>query len=329
MNASELRPMSLGEVLDRTFSLYRQHFLLFVGVMAIPMLIGVAMNLFLFAVQGSPLPIMQPVGGAGNSEQVAGLVGQVLLGFWAAALIFWVVYGIALGATTVAVSEVYLGRSSTIRHAYDKIRGKFWRVMDLLISVLLRLVGALLLALFGGLFLVGVLAASLSFLGQIVAAIVAGLSAFVVVAGAFALVVFLMLRYGVSLPALILENVKAQQAMKRSVVLTKGRRGQIFLIGVLTTIISYIAVLVFQGPFWVASLIMAEQGSVPFWLNSMAAVATGLGGAVTGPLLMIALVVFYYDLRVRKEAFDLQLMMEALDHSPKPTPMPSKAGGNQ
>ena len=32
MAALDLRPLSLGELLDRTFFLYRRHFLLFVGI---------------------------------------------------------------------------------------------------------------------------------------------------------------------------------------------------------------------------------------------------------------------------------------------------------
>ncbi len=36
MTALDLRPLSLGELLDRTFFLYRRHFLLFVGIAAIP-----------------------------------------------------------------------------------------------------------------------------------------------------------------------------------------------------------------------------------------------------------------------------------------------------
>ena len=36
MAALDLRPLSLGELLDRTFFLYRRHFLLFVGIAAIP-----------------------------------------------------------------------------------------------------------------------------------------------------------------------------------------------------------------------------------------------------------------------------------------------------
>lgn len=43
------------------------------------------------------------------------------------------------------------------------------------------------------------------------------------------------------------------------------------------------------------------------------AVAGFIAGVLTGPLATIAMSLVYYDERVRKEAFDLQLMMAALD----------------
>ncbi len=45
------------------------------------------------------------------------------------------------------------------------------------------------------------------------------------------------------------------------------------------------------------------------------AVTGGVGGAISGPLLVIALALLYYDTRVRKEGFDLQLMMDSLDEA--------------
>jgi hypothetical protein len=47
-------------------------------------------------------------------------------------------------------------------------------------------------------------------------------------------------------------------------------------------------------------------------------------GVLTGPLATIGIALVYYDERVRKEAFDLQLMMSSLDTpSPDfPTPAP-------
>ncbi len=45
-----------------------------------------------------------------------------------------------------------------------------------------------------------------------------------------------------------------------------------------------------------------------------------LSGVLVGPLVTIALALVYYDERVRKEAFDLQLMMQALDRNAPPAP---------
>ncbi len=44
------------------------------------------------------------------------------------------------------------------------------------------------------------------------------------------------------------------------------------------------------------------------WL-AMSQVGSFLAGVLVNPFLTIATAVFYYDLRVRKEAFDLQVMM--------------------
>jgi len=44
MTAFDLRPLSLGEILDRTFTLYRRNFLLFAGISAIPQTLVLAFN---------------------------------------------------------------------------------------------------------------------------------------------------------------------------------------------------------------------------------------------------------------------------------------------
>ena len=42
---------------------------------------------------------------------------------------------------------------------------------------------------------------------------------------------------------------------------------------------------------------------------------------LVGPLMTIALALLYYDERVRKEAFDLELMMAAIDRQREAEPM--------
>ena len=45
MAALDLRPLSLGELLDRTFFLYRRNFLLFFGLAVIPYVVLVVLGL--------------------------------------------------------------------------------------------------------------------------------------------------------------------------------------------------------------------------------------------------------------------------------------------
>src|ERR1700678_147669 len=45
LDAMELRPLSTGESLDRTFTLYRRNFLLFLGISAIPHVLVLVLNL--------------------------------------------------------------------------------------------------------------------------------------------------------------------------------------------------------------------------------------------------------------------------------------------
>lgn len=65
VETAELRPLSLGELLDRTFTLYRNNFWLFVGIMAVPAALGIPVsflalqfdvNLFANPAAGPPSP---------------------------------------------------------------------------------------------------------------------------------------------------------------------------------------------------------------------------------------------------------------------------------
>jgi len=71
--------------------------------------------------------------------------------------------------------------------------------------------------------------------------------------------------------------------------------------------------------------VMRVQGGLPSWLSLGMALSSLAGGIIAGPLLMIILVLFYYDLRIRKEAFDLQQMMAALPHQDSTSPSPGPA----
>lgn len=137
---------------------------------------------------------------------------------------------------------------------------------------------------------------------------------FAYIAG-LAFCVYFALRYAVSIPVLMIENLGVLATIRRSVLLTRGRRGQIFLALLVAGIIAGAGVAVFQWPFIIGMMVAAMRGHWTPWLAFASSVSGAVGSALTGPISMIATVLLYYDSRIRKEAFDLQFMMTSLDDS--------------
>jgi len=272
MTTPDLRPLSFGELLDRTFSLYRKNFWTFVGIMAIPQVFIVAASVLYQSMQTTAIAVR---------ARAPGMIG-VMFGYFAAAMlmtvVYFVVHTIALGATTIAVSELNLGHPVTIRAAYQRVRKRIGLLFRLIFSIYARVFGWAI---------------------TVVLAHVAILT---------------ILKYSLATPALLIENITAREALKRSRVLTKGQFGRIALAGILTLIVSWVIAFVIQGPFSAAAMLMVvNKVQPPAWLNLLSMIAGGLSGAFAGPFYAIALVLIYYDVRVRKEGYDLQLMVEALE----------------
>jgi len=315
MTTPELRPLSLGELLDRTFGYYRQHFWLFMGIMALPQVLNVALALALQMVQPTPV---SPTPSA-DPAMVLKQLGPTLVASFLFLIVFLVasllIYAVALGATTHALSEVHLGRTASVSSAYQSLRGKIWRLFGLVFLFIFIAVGVYVLVSGATILLGGIVGIGLGIVmgrGPLLVFVLTGLVILLLLAGVTLGAVFL-LRYAVAVPALVLEDIGIGQAMKRSASLTKGYRGQVFMIGTLMYVITLVVAVVFQAPFFVASVLLGFKLLMPLWLRIPYAITAGAGGALAGPFLMIALALAYYDTRVRKEGFDLQLMMAALD----------------
>lgn len=323
METAELRPLSLGELLDRTFTLYRANFWVFVGIMALPAALGIPTTFLLLQVNsalgitpGSPTPQ--------NPAAIFALLGWYVLIFAVGTVVYSLVYAIIAAAMTHAVSEAYLGRPPTIWAAYKSVRGKVWRLFGVALNVLIRLIGISILVtiIVGG---VGVLVIGATTLATrsvaagappAVIAIFVGLMALALYAVIIAAMAYLALRYAVSIQALVLENLGVLASIRRSVQLTRGRRGQVFVAMLLAFIISLVGSMVFYMPFYIPTMIMISRNHVvPSWLSLLSSMAAAIGSSITGPIFMIVLVLCYYDTRVRKEAFDLQFMMASLDRA--------------
>ena len=271
-----LRPMTLGQVLDTTFSLYKRNFWLFVGIMALPFLLVLLLQVGVAAFQTGAL--------AGTSRPATpGAIPGLLTGMIAGTIVFLLAYlflaGAAQAATIFAVSDLYLGRTASVRGSYRKVGGKAFRVILVLI-------------------LVG-LAVGVGFLLLIIPGFI------------------LLCRTAVAVPASMLEDTKPVGSIERSMQLTKGFAMQVFLIFLLVWVLSYIAVMIFELPFtYLQGAAVQAHQTLSFGMLALQHLSSFLSNVLVGPIGTIAFSLMYYNLRVRKEAFDIQHLMNSLPASP-------------
>jgi uncharacterized membrane protein YgcG len=152
----------------------------------------------------------------------------------------------------------------------------------------------------------------------------------VVALGLFLLIlpgIWLAVAFAVSVPALLLERVGPFAALGRSFRLVRGRWWATFgalLVGYV--LVGIIAALV-QGLIMVVPSVVADGNTL------VGAVSSVIGGTVaavlTTPYSAAVIALVYFDLRVRKEGLDLQLIAEGADVERDPdAPLPAPFAGS-
>jgi hypothetical protein len=271
----DLHPMTLGEVLDRTFTLYREHFGLFVGIAALPNLV---MLVFRFGVL-----LITRTTASGQAPNLAspGFLGGVVLGALGSVVLLLVLVGISQAATISAVSDLFLGRETSVRNSYAAAKGHILTVI-----VIMILSG---------------LATGIGFI-------------FLIIPG-----IYLACRLAVSVPVSVVENDSPVQSMERSMELTKDYAGQMFLLLLLVFVLTYVVAVLLQFPvmFFAISAAMAKH-QVSLGVTTYSYIAEFLSQVLVGPIGTISAALMYYNLRVRKEGFDIQHLMNSLGSVPRP-----------
>jgi len=107
----------------------------------------------------------------------------------------------------------------------------------------------------------------------------------------------------------VIEGKTAGAAMSRSKALAAGSVGRILGTLVLTFIILIVIQLVVDT---CVGLVAAMLHVGP----SLSALATGLANLLIYPFATVVITLLYYDLRIRKEGFDLEVMASELTPTP-------------
>jgi len=314
-----LRPMSTSQVLDRTFSLYRQNFLLFAGIAAVPPALLLLGQLGIVAAGA-----LSSFSGR-QSLQIAAVLGAVLAGIGLLGL--WIVgYALATGASVYAVSRVHLGYPAGIFDSYKLISPYLGRILGLVVLVFLAIGGVLL----AGVILVAVpmvLAGMAGAKTHSFAPGIAGVLAIIVAIPAVAVLgLYLSAKFSLAVPACVVEKLGVVDSIRRSWRLSEGSVLRLILVNILAGVISFGIGAVLSIPYFVGIVLFAAKKNpavlMPFVIWQY--VADFIARSIAFPIATIAVSLIYYDERVRKEAFDLQLMMEAIGRA-QPAPLQGEA----
>jgi len=312
-----LRPMSTGQLLDQTFALFRKNFLLFVGIATV----GPAANV-IFQLLTVGANVASPFGARRAATGIAA-GATLVLGMIAGYLIMLAGMAISHAATVKAVAAVHLGRETSVVGAYKALRGRILSLFGTFGLIALIVGAAAVVIVIVMSLIIGLMVAGRGARGTADPTAAAALGIVVIIAAvlAFALFIAIYVRYALAIQACVVEGLGPRASLKRSVFLSKGSRWRVVAIYLVFVLLSLI----------LGGGLGALAGGVGALLHNKIAAAVliylagFIAGSLTGPLATIGLSLLYYDERVRKEAFDLQLMLSSLEAPAAPMAVPAQA----
>jgi hypothetical protein len=320
-----LRPFTLGEILDRTAQLYRRSFWLFAGIAAVPIVVMLAIAVVAVVVA---LVAGFSLRSAIGSPVAAGLVAIVFV--LIALPIYIAAYVFCCAGVTQAAASAQRGEKLTIRAALASVLPRFWTYLGFLF------LQAVLVILIPG-SIAGAAAGTLFFLmarASMGASVALGFLIFFVVVAAVGVIAWLGLGYSMGMAVCVVERMSPWESMQRAMRLSKGTRGRIFVMFILVVCLGMVVSAIAYIPFVVVVAVLTASGTNLQSATSAIVVADVLNFVVNmtlqvalTPVSWIALVLFYYDQRIRKEGFDIERMMELAGMTQPLPAMPLSPGG--
>lgn len=283
-----LRPLSLGEILDRTFAIYRSRFWLFSGIAAIYAVSALVLQLLNLLVKHE---VIKHVGF--RSGSASELAGSGLLGF-----LLLMPYAVTQAATVFALGEVYLGKGTTAADSVRAVAGRWYRYVGIAVWISFSALWLpLLLWLPAAVLIFALKGSGLQWL--------AGLLFFLGFC-ALPFSVWAVLRNLLGVQVSVIEMATVRTAMKRSKLLTVGAKWRMVVVLLIMTALA-MTLGVMQIP--LAMVVMRAPLQEHTVAQAISLVLNALGQTVVTPVGLIGMSLVYFDQRVRQEGFDLLLML--------------------
>lgn len=299
-STTPLQPMRFIDILGGIFRLYRNHFRLFFGIAIVYLVSQLVFSIISRApIEGIMSIVINGFTTLGNS--------LVFLLFWAA--LFY------------ASAQAYLGNNITVRAAFGQALRRFWSYLGSTLLFGLLVLGSLMIVSMVGFYL---FAADLNlddlgpegiisfFLSSIVAIL------FIIIIG-MPVAIYFGVRWGFYPLAVLFEETTATNALRRSTGLIKGTWWRVFgiLLGILliATIIPF--VLHWATVFFISltGIVKTGEGSL---LNEVGRFSSLIQNFVAAPINIIGTTLLYFDLRVRKEGLNIEMITANMEESSAP-----------
>lgn len=320
-----LRPMGLGDVLDGTFSIYQSDFLRLFLLALVANVPGVVAGLLAAGLMPAAPSFLELLRDPTALEQMvpqidseAALTRFALVGTagFLSVLLSLIVTPWFYGSTIHLASERILGRRTEWGQA---ARAGLRTLFGLLVTFILVVVALFLWWVVTLGVAAGGIALTLSLLwdrGPTSSALAVLLVAVLVLAGiAAALAGFGYL--AVAIQAAAVERRFHVKALGRSVRLVRGRLWRTVGVALVLYLVWGIVSAILSSPNLVLNLVVGGRAAA-----ILGALVGALVQAALMPFLPVAFTLLYYDLRVRKEGLDLEVMAGQLHAAAAPAPAP-------
>ncbi|CCK29657.1 integral membrane protein [Streptomyces davaonensis JCM 4913] len=306
-----LRPLGVGEILDGAVSTMRAYWR---TVLGIALTVAVLTEIVVVLLQGFFLNDRIDTEALNDPSATLGeltrAMGDAMLGYGVISLISLIGTIIATALLTTVTSRAVLGKPVNLGEAWNDARPQVARLFGLIFLLLLITFGIIAVGALPGILVAvagaGEAGAALTALGSLCTIVVA---------------IWLMVRFSLASPALMLEKQGIVKSMSRSVKLVRGSWWRIFGIQLLAMIIASILASIIAIPFVfladafsgdsVGGLLESGGGDLGWTYLIVSGVGSVIGSMITFPISAGVTVLLYIDQRIRREALDLDLARAA------------------
>lgn len=306
-----LEPMSTGDVIDRAVRLYRRNFASLIGIVAIPTLVGYLSSLMFWHGYTSLLSAAMNASGVGAESIVMLTLGS--LGY---PLYMFLLLATVAGLSRTVGDHLMMGESITLRKSLSAVwtrRGNIVLLALLLLAILIGLYVVFSIVIFAlvlsGSVIAGVMSAARLPQWATITLVVILTLAFL--AAAIFLFCQIVARVVFMPQVVMIEGESAGSALARAIRLGKGNWHRVGAILLFTYFVTLSMLSAMTLPV-VAGLYLAGYSTTEFLMSPGWTIVyssfSDIARLLSLPIWIVSFTLLYFDSRVRKEAYDLELL---------------------